>query len=822
MDETVEYPPKAGVMQQENTVRGAALGRRSEDQNTVFKRIGLLSVPLSLFAVLIVTSLNPPGSFRSPSLLFILHIVFISSVCLFISFVAARSFLRMGRASLLLVGCGLLMFGIGSFESGLVSGWPDGANDSEGIFGTAVFVGSLFHIAGAGLAAGQSHLERPRPRRVFQALVPYFAALALAMALLVAIRNGFFPVFFVQGTGSTLLRQTMLGVSVVFFAGSALAFYSYYSRSRAEFAYWYALALALITVGLLADSLISAVWSAAYWLAYAVLDLAGIYMLVAILLTRHGRNGQTQWEEALTGLVVRENEEYEALVESAMDAIAVIDERGRVLMWNPSAERIFGYSRAEAVGTLLIDLVVEEGSRAFLWQELSGFLETGQSELLGKTTETLASRKNGQVFAAEFTVSARETAAGWVGTLIIRDISERKKAEGEREYLLAQLERERDRLRQSNLKIQSILSTITDSYLRLDREWRIVELNSSAQRGMRKDREDLIGQPITVVFEEPELLESFRQFQDAVTGQKPVHFEAYSKSRSDWYEVHAYPFRDGVEVYYRDITQRKRIEGQVIELNRALEHRAAELESVNRDLESFSYSVSHDLRSPLGSIQLFVQLVLQDYGAQMPEEARRQLELVQANALDMSDLIEGLLALSRSTRVPIVRQEIVTAELVQQVLEALEKERAGRQIEIVVGDLPNCHADPTLLRQVWANLLSNAIKFTRPRALARIEIDSMESRTGPLPVTLQPPAPKEESTVPPCTYYVRDNGVGFEMASAQRLFGAFQRLHGEHDFEGHGVGLATVERIVRRHGGRVWAEAEVDKGAAFYFTLGEA
>ncbi len=678
-------------MHRDNTVRGASPSGRSRDRKIILMRIGLLSVPLSLFTVLIVTALIPDSSFQSPSLLFILNTVFISCVCLVLAVVAARSFLRLGRPSLLLAGCGVLMFAIGGLESGLASGWPDGANDSEGIFGSALFIGSLFLIVGAGLAAGQAHMKRPHTARVFHAAIPYLAVLVLALALAVAMRNDLLPIFFVQGTGPTLLRQAMLVFSVVFFGGSAFVFYDFYLRSHSGLAYWYALGLALIAVGLFGDSLIPSVWSAAYWLGHAVQYLGGIYLLIAVLRVREGKDGQIQWEEALTALAVRTNEEYEALVETAMDAIVVMDERGRVLSWNPSAERILGYSRAEALGTLLIDLVVDEEFQAFMWHELSAFLETGQSALLGKVTETRGKRKNGQVFAAEFTVSARQTIAGWVGTLVIRDIS-----------------------------------------------------------------------------------------------------------------------------------QRKQIEEQVNELNRVLERRAAELESVNRELESFTYSVSHDLRSPLASILSFSQLVLQDYGAQLPENARRYLEQVEASAIAMSDLIEGLLALSRSARMPLLRQEIVTAELVRQALATLEKDRAGRQIEIVVGELPNCRADPTLLKQVWINLLSNAIKFTRPRAVARIEISSIESSASPPLVTLQTQAAKEPPTARPCTYYVRDNGVGFDMASADYMFGVFHRLHGEDEFEGHGVGLATVERIVQRHGGRVWAEAEVDMGATFYFTLGEA
>ncbi len=234
--------------------------------------------------------------------------------------------------------------------------------------------------------------------------------------------------------------------------------------------------------------------------------------------------------------------------------------------------------------------------------------------------------------------------------------------------------------------------------------------------------------------------------------------------------------------------------------NRRLEEAGERLRQANRELEAFSYSVSHDLRAPLRTIDGFSRIVIEEYGEQLPPEAQRYLELVQKGAIEMGQLIDDLLALSRLGRAALRKQEVAPEALVQQVLEGLAAEREGRQVEITIGPLPPCQADPSLLKEVWANLLSNALKYTRRREVARIEVSSIEH---------------EGETA----YLVRDNGVGFDMRYAEKLFGLFQRLHRAEEYEGTGVGLAIARRIVERHGGRIWAEAEEGKGATFCFTL---
>jgi len=245
----------------------------------------------------------------------------------------------------------------------------------------------------------------------------------------------------------------------------------------------------------------------------------------------------------------------------------------------------------------------------------------------------------------------------------------------------------------------------------------------------------------------------------------------------------------------------EQVQRHAAELEQRVAQRTTELVTANKELEAFSYSVSHDLRAPLRAMDGFSRILLEDYAAAVSEEVQEYLRLIREGAQQMGSLIDHLLDFSRLGRQPLRKQPVVVANLVYVVLGDLQTAREGRSIDILVGYLPDCQADPTLLRQVFANLLGNAVKFTKTRQHAVIEVGCRE-HAG--------------ETV----YFVKDNGVGFDMQYANKLFGVFQRLHRVEEFEGTGVGLATVQRIIHRHGGRIWAEAEVDKGAAFYFTVG--
>ncbi len=237
--------------------------------------------------------------------------------------------------------------------------------------------------------------------------------------------------------------------------------------------------------------------------------------------------------------------------------------------------------------------------------------------------------------------------------------------------------------------------------------------------------------------------------------------------------------------------------GQLIEgFNQMLQ----EIETAHQELEAFSFSVSHDLRAPLRAVDGFSQAMEEDFGAQLPEAGRRQLKMIRGNAERMGELIDDLLAFARLGRQPVRKQSVETEQLVRATLADLQTTHAGRKVEINIGKLPSCEGDSSLLKQVWVNLLSNALKYTREREKAEVEIGSVKTNGADI-------------------FFVRDNGTGFDMRYADKLFGVFQRLHRAEEYEGTGVGLAIVQRIVNRHGGRVWADAAVDRGATFFFTL---
>jgi len=256
----------------------------------------------------------------------------------------------------------------------------------------------------------------------------------------------------------------------------------------------------------------------------------------------------------------------------------------------------------------------------------------------------------------------------------------------------------------------------------------------------------------------------------------------------------------------QEIARRRQAQEKIDSLNTELERRLRELaatnkelEATNKELEAFTYSVSHDLRAPLRHVDGFSRILVEEFGPQLDPTARRYLERMQKGVRTMAQLVDDLLQLARIGRQEVRRQVTGLGPLVEEVLADLETE--SRRIEWRVAPLPFADCDPALMKQVFANLLSNAVKYTRPREQAVIEVGAL-NQNG-------------RSAV-----FVRDNGVGFSMKYADKLFGVFQRLHRAEDFEGTGVGLATVQRIVHKHGGQVWAEAELDKGATFYFTLG--
>jgi PAS domain S-box-containing protein len=377
------------------------------------------------------------------------------------------------------------------------------------------------------------------------------------------------------------------------------------------------------------------------------------------------------------------------------------------------------------------------------------------------------------------------------------DITELRNAE------LALREKEAQ-LHAADRRLAEIVHGMTEACFALDAEWRFTFVNDRSETLLCHRREQMLGRSIWEVFGRLVGTPMEAHYRRAMAERVAVSFEAFSPIAERWLDIRLFPTGEGLAAFLLDIQDRKQGEEEIHRLNADLEgrvtERTAQLEFANKELEAFSYSISHDLRAPLRAIDGFSQAMIEDYGTLLPEEGQEYLETIRKGAQQMGHLIDDLLTFSRLSRSPLSKGPVDVESLVMGSLQELKALQKGRELDIRRGDLPACWGDAALLKQVWINLLSNALKYTLKKSAAVIEIGG---------------AMKDGETV----YYVRDNGTGFDMRYASKLFGVFQRLHRAEDFEGTGVGLAIVQRIVHRHGGRIWADAAIDQGATFHFTL---
>ncbi len=529
-----------------------------------------------------------------------------------------------------------------------------------------------------------------------------------------------------------------------------------------------------------------------------------------------------------------------AIVEFSDDGIVGKDLSGIVTSWNAGAEKIFGYSALEMVGQSIVRLIPPE--RRHEETEILTRIRRGENV---RHFDTVRLRKDGSTVDVSVTVSAIRGSAGSIigASKVVRDITERRRTdqairESEERFRFLNNLVETTRTLADPAQIMAVTARMLGEHLRVSRcAYADVEQDGEQFTILHDYTDDCAstvgkyqlslfgaravatlhrGQTLVIRNVEAELLPGEGADMFNAIGIKAIitcplvkegvlraMMAVHQAAPRDWKPGEIALVEDVVERCWATI-ERRTAEERINLLNTELEHRVVErtrqLEAANKELEAFSYSVSHDLRTPLRAVDGFSQAVLEDYGPALPAEGRRQLQTIRESAQRMGELIDDLLAFSKLSRQGMRQQPVETGPLVQAALADLAADRNGRQIDIKIGELPACVGDPALLKHVWLNLLSNALKYTGKRQSAIIEVGSIEQPAGPV-------------------YFIRDNGAGFDMRYVHKLFGVFQRLHRAEDYEGTGVGLAIVQRIIHRHGGRIWAEAAVDRGATFYFTL---
>ena len=517
-----------------------------------------------------------------------------------------------------------------------------------------------------------------------------------------------------------------------------------------------------------------------------------------------------------------------AILNSANFSSIATDEKGVIQIFNIGAERMLGYAAADVLNNITpadISDPQELIERAeALSVELATLITPGFEALVFKASRGIEDiyeltyiRKDGSRFPAIVSVTAlRDAHGGIIGYLLIgTDNSARKRAE--------------EALLKAGALQTAIFNSANFSCIATDAKGVIQIFNVGAERMLGYTTAEVVNLITPASLHDPqEVIEraaalSLEYATPIAPGFEALVFRA-SRGIEDIYEltkirkdgsrfpaiVSVTALRDaqsriiGYLLIGTDNTARRKAEDAVKQLYAELEQRViqrtAELEAANKELEAFSYSVSHDLRTPLRAVDGYSQAVLEDYGAQLPEGGRRYLQTIREGAQRMGALIDDLLTFARLNRQELGKRVIDTGKLVRGALNELGSPWPDRSVEILVGDLPTSSGDPALLKQVWLNLLSNALKYTRKREKTAIEIGCMKTNGAD-------------------TFFVRDNGTGFDLRYADKLFGVFQRLHRAEDYEGTGVGLAIVQRIIHRHGGRVWADAAIDRGATFYFTL---
>jgi PAS domain S-box-containing protein len=468
---------------------------------------------------------------------------------------------------------------------------------------------------------------------------------------------------------------------------------------------------------------------------------------------------------------------YRRLFETAQDGILILDApTGIISDVNPFLLKRLGYSSQDMKGKKLWEIGLfkdaEASRQAFRVLQDKGYIRYEDLPL-----ET----KDGQLMQVEFISNLYTVNGDKVIQCNIRDITDRKKAE------FALIEEKN--------KMENVLNSTSDGFFTFDANFRFTYFNRAAEEILGRKASEVVGLSFVEAFPQAKGSVFEEHYLQALKDRKPLSFESYFELEpyQNWYDVRVFPSKEGIAVFFQAITERKKAE-------ELLQRNSRELEATNKELEAFSYSISHDLRAPLRTLDGFSEAVLQDYGDRLDENGRDYLYRIRKASQKMSQLIEDILKLSRITVSDTNRDEVNLSDLVESIADDIKDNRPERQVDFVIQPGITTQGDIKLLEVALRNLMENSWKFTNKSPRARIEF-GVNSQNG-----------KQ-------VYFLADNGVGFDMKYAERLFQPFRRLHSDKEFPGTGIGLATVQRVIHRHGGRIWADSKVGGGATFYFTL---
>jgi signal transduction histidine kinase len=779
-------------------------------------RLAWIPIPLLLAAIIVARSAGLSGIYESTTLLLVLSFTFYTLVSLGTLYLIGRSFLGSGSPGMLLLECGVLLWSMAGTIGDLVS--HGDANINVTIFNTSILLAGLCLLAGTILA-----LSTKRVLRLKFLWLGVCCAFTLGALWLVshAALSGWLPVFFIPGQGGTQVRYLVLISAIAMFVLSAGLLKVNQRSAHLPFTSWYALALLLLAVGLFGVMIQLSLGCVVNWLSRTAQWLGGIYLLFAAfaslresqlpILPLPKQSSPAYYRDAIAVSMVL------VTVAIRLTFLSALEMQAPFVTFFPAVTvaAIYGRLRAGLLATVLSAIFVD-----YFWIGGAGFGIKQASDWLALMIFLISGVMISGVSEAMHRARDNANAA-------------------EKQALLAtERAAAAEALRESEEKYRSLFENMTEEvhFWKLVRDengqiktWRLVDINPPALKAWgRKSREETIGRIADEIY--PGATAHFMPIvQKIMTEGVPYSLDDYFPPPVDKYfrftsvPLGEYYITTGADItdikkiqiieeqqniqleaantrLHEEIAERKRAETALAEQAAKLQEHTAQLEALNKELESFTYSVSHDLRAPLRAIDGFSRMILKQHGGQFDENTKRQFDVIRNNTKMMEQLIDDLLALSRLDRSALSISRLNIDDLIKDVWEDLKTSNPERPVDFKIGPVPPCQGDRSLIKQVLINLLSNAVKFSKVRDVPFIEVGGHSA---------------EDESI----FYIRDNGVGFDMQYHDKLFGVFQRLHTAGDFEGTGVGLAIVQRVILRHGGRIWAESEPDKGATFYFTL---
>jgi len=801
-------------------------------------QLAWLPIPLLLAAIIVAWAAGLRGSYEAHTLLLVLSFTFYTLVSLSTLYLIGRSFLASGLPGLLLLECGVVLWSLAGTIGDFVS--HGDANINVTIFNAGILLAGLCHLAGAVLTLWPQRVLRVKPLWLG---VGWVFALGLLWLIAQAALLGWLPVFFIPGHGGTPVRYFVLISAIAMFVLSSGVLLASQRETRLPFTSWYALALLLLAVGLFGVMIQLSLGSIVNWLSRAAQWLGGMYLLFAAL---------ASLRQSQLPLFPPENKSHPAYYRDAI-AVAIVlaatalrlvflqilGTQAPFVTFYPAVilAALYGGRRAGLVATVLSAIVVHyfwiEPTYQFAvgqpgdWLALVIFLLSGS--MIAWVTDTMHSART-RAFASE---------------ALHKSLDELEARVQERTQGLKEAEAA---MRLANAYNRGLLEVSLDPLVTISAEGKITDVNRATEAATGCSRTALIGTDFCDYFTEPE---KARTGYEQVFREGSVRDYALELRHRDGtvspvlYNASVYHDDQGTVIGVfataRDITEQKQAQKALKELNVSLEQHvierttelqaankrlrasrlaalnlmedalqsrkesekaSEELHRVNKELESFVYSVSHDLRAPLRSMAGFAKIVNEDYAQLLNEKGKDYLSRIYNSAERMNRLIDDLLHLSRISKQDLAHTtQIDLSKLASLSITELQQGEPDRSVAVNIQNGLFASVDQRLIALALTNLLENAWKFTKKTQDARIEFGA-HTRGKKI------------------IYYVRDNGAGFDPAYEKKMFLPFHRLHSEQEFEGTGIGLAIVERVIRRHGGKVWAEGKVNKGATFYFTLG--